>query len=203
MILENCLTERLRFRPLTLADKPHLLAFFHDAQSSEFIPLDDNLEAFADAWLARQLRRYENGSGGLHAVELRKTGEFIGQCGLVRQFVDGIPKWEVGYHFLRPHWRQGYATEAAIACRDFCFENEMAETLISIIHADNLRSLAVAARNGMTFWKNTEFKGELAQVYRIRREEWDLLEVGSRQFERNNIPNSLRDAKPQPADRNR
>ena len=175
MILENYLTPRLRFRSLIPADEAALTTFFKDPMATIFFPNIDHPASYSAAWLKKQIRRYQSLGSGLCAVELRSTGELIGQCGLVYQFVDGIPKWEVGYHFFRPFWGHGYATEAAMACRDFCFEQEMAETLISIIHPDNEKSIAVAKRNGMHFWKDTVFKDHPAKVYRIRREDWTLL----------------------------
>lgn len=173
MLLHKHTTERLKFRCLTPEDKPHLFSFFSHPDANQFLPISDNIENYASAWLAKQMRRYDMGGGGFYAVELKATGEFIGQCGLVRQFVDGIPKWEVGYHLLKKYWDQGYATEAAVSCRDFCFENEMAETLIAIIHPENERSIKVAERTGMTHWKTTVFKGDEVKVMRVRREDWE------------------------------
>ena len=173
MDLEHLQTPRLIFRSLTPADKLPLMEFFTDAVATEFHFIDIAVEKFADEWLVRQFRRYETTGCGLCAVELLETGELVGQCGLLRQFVDGIPKWEVSYHFIRRFWGKGYATEAARASRDFCFENEMAETVISLIHPENYRSQAVAQRNGMTFWKETIFRGHPAHVFRIRREDWE------------------------------
>jgi RimJ/RimL family protein N-acetyltransferase len=173
MFLENQLTQRLRFRCLHPADKEPLMEFFSDPIATQFLFISNEPEDFAFSWIARQIRRYDNETGGLCAIELLETGELIGQCGLLLQFVDGIPKWEVGYHFIRRFWGNGYATEAAVACRDFAFENEMAETVISLIHPDNLRSQAVARRNCMTPWKDTLFKGHPAKVFRIRRDDWE------------------------------
>lgn len=175
MLLEHLTTRRLRFRPLTLDDKPRLMGFFNDPIATEFHLIKTDLDTYADTWIRRQLGRYANDQGGLHAIELTETGELVGQCGLLYQWVDGIPKWEVGYHFLREFWGNGYATEAAQACRDFCFENEMAETLISLIHPENLRSQAVAKRNGMTEWKRTTWREMPVVVFRIRRSEWEEL----------------------------
>ena len=175
MYLEHLQTPRLIFRSLTLSDKAPLMEFFTDQLATEFLFIDIDIERYASEWLTRQMRRYETNGDGLCAIELLETGELVGQCGLIRQFVDGIPKWEVGYHFIPRFWGNGYATEAAIACRDFCFENEMAETIISLIHPDNFRSQAVARRNGMSFWKETIFKGHPAHVFRIRREDWERL----------------------------
>lgn len=177
MILENYETKRLRFRSLSLADRDGLMPFFTDPLATKYLPVQPNVDEFVDSWLARQMKRYKSIGSGLCAMELKQTNELIGQCGLILQFVDGIPKWEVGYHLLPKFWGKGFATEAAIACRDFCFENEMAETIISLIHPDNKKSFEVATRNGMTFWKDTVFKGEPCKVYRIRREDWEKLAV--------------------------
>ncbi|MEZ4934527.1 MAG: GNAT family N-acetyltransferase [Saprospiraceae bacterium] len=176
MILENYQTLRLQFRSLSLLDKEPLLAFFNDPQATAYLSIDsEDVNNYANVWIERQLKRYKSIGVGLCAIELRGTGEFVGQCGLVRQFVDGIPKWEVGYHLLPRYWGNGYATEAAMACRDFCFENEMAETLISIVDPLNVRSITVAKRNGMCFWKETIFKDVPVHVYKIRREDWEKL----------------------------
>ncbi len=175
MILENYETDRLRFRSLTLTDREPLLAFFNDPKATKYLSIQTDTDDFTDTWLNRQIKRYANIDVGLCAVELRATNELVGQCGLVRQFVDGIPKWEVGYHLLPQFWGNGYATEAAIACCNVCFKNEMAETVISLIHPDNEKSKAVALRNNMTFWKKTIFKGQDCNVYRIRREDWEKL----------------------------
>jgi RimJ/RimL family protein N-acetyltransferase len=173
MLLEHLTTRRLRFRPLTLDDKPRLMGFFNDPIANQFLFIKTDLDTYADTWIRRQLGRYANEQGGLHAIEAVETGELVGQCGLLYQWVDGIPKWEVGYHFLREFWGNGYATEAAQACRDFCFENEMAETLVSLIHPENHRSQAVAKRNGMTEWKRTTWREMPVVVFRIRRSEWE------------------------------
>ncbi len=175
MLLENLHTDRLRFRGLTRSDLPKLLHFFSDPIATQYLSIETDKENFTEKWMQGQCRRYKKGTGGLHAIELKSTGELIGQCGLVWQFVDGIPKWEVGYHFFRQFWGNGYATEAAQACRNFCFENEMAETLISLIHPKNEKSKAVAKRTGLAFWKETDFQGKPVEVYKIIRPDWETL----------------------------
>ncbi len=110
--------------------------------------------AFSDKevreWLDRQLSRYREFGFGLWAVVLKETGEMIGQCGLT------IPPWkdekvlEIGYLFQRKFWHNGYATEAAIACKKYAFEVLNAGEVCSIIRNTNLPSQRVAERNGMT-----------------------------------------------------
>ena len=67
--------------------------------------------AFADAqveqWLANQLRRYREEQVGLWLVELRESGEVIGQCGLTWQQIPDRRVLEVGYLFRYDFWHQG------------------------------------------------------------------------------------------------
>jgi len=52
--------------------------------------------AGARAWIERNLDRYRRGSFGRCAIVLRSTGELIGDCGLIRTEVDGVPEVELG-----------------------------------------------------------------------------------------------------------
>ena len=83
------------------------------------------------------------------AVVLRSTGEMVGQAGLTWQDCEGQPVLEVGYLLKKRFWHQGYASEAARACRDYAFRVLGAEKVSSIIKTDNLASIRVAQRNGM------------------------------------------------------
>ncbi|MFV0559409.1 MAG: GNAT family N-acetyltransferase, partial [Enterococcus sp.] len=53
------------------------------------------------------------------------------------------------YLFNRMYWHQGYATEAAIACKDYAFDQLGAKEVCSIIRDSNKASQNVALRNGM------------------------------------------------------
>lgn len=81
---------------------------------------------------------------------LKSTGEMIGQCGLTWQLCDGPRVLEVGYLFQKAFWHKGYATECAIASKNYAFETLHADEVFSIIRENNLPSQAVAKRNSMT-----------------------------------------------------
>lgn len=146
MILQ---TERLILREMTQEDFPALCDMLYDpdvmaAYEGPFSPEQ------AQDWLDRQLSRYRQDGIGLWAVVHKQTGHMIGQCGLTWQDADGSTVLEVGYLFSKAYWHQGYATEAAVACRDYAFSVLHADKVYSIIRDTNAASRAVALRNGMT-----------------------------------------------------
>lgn len=101
-------------------------------------------------FLDRQIARYQKWKFGLWAVILKETDEMIGQCGLTMQPWKGDEVLEIGYLFERSHWHNGYAAEAAKACRQYAFETLNAAEVCSIIRDTNIASQNVAIRNGMT-----------------------------------------------------
>ena len=142
-------TARLRLRRLRPDDFGNLCLILQDAEAMYAYE-----HAFSDAevrqWLDKQPANYARYGFGLWAVELRESGEFVGQCGLTMQETPEGERLEVGYLFRRDRWRRGYATEAAAACTEYAFSTLGAEEVCSIIRDNNLPSRAVAERNGFT-----------------------------------------------------
>lgn len=91
--------------------------------------------AFSDKevqeWLDRQTERYHQYGFGLWAVTLKDSGRMIGQCGLTMQDYREKQVLEVGYLFEKAYWHQGYAVEAAAACRDYAFNCPLSGAEIS------------------------------------------------------------------------
>ena len=142
-------TERLILRELEQADLPALCRTLQDKQAMYAYE-----HAFSDeeaqAWLANQRRRYREDGFGLWGAALKADGRLIGQCGLTLQPLgDGTQEVEIGYLFERAYWHQGYATEAAVACKEYAFSVLGKERVCSIIRENNLPSRRVAERNGM------------------------------------------------------
>jgi RimJ/RimL family protein N-acetyltransferase len=136
-------TARLVLREFRTDDLDTLAKVLSDPQTMRFYPapLDD---AGVAAWIERNRRRYEKDGFGLWAMILKSSGELIGDCGLIRQFVDGSEQVEIGYHVRRDLWGKGLATEAARASRDYGFANLPLDRLISLIRPENQPSRRVA-----------------------------------------------------------
>lgn len=146
MILE---TDRLYLREMEQRDFDSLCKILKDPKAMYAYE-----HAFSDeevqAWLDKQLMRYKAYGFGLWAVIEKSGGKMIGQCGLTMQDFDGKEVLEIGYLFQRAFWHKGFATEAAIACKEYAFENLKADEVYSIIRDNNIPSQNVAVRNGMT-----------------------------------------------------
>jgi RimJ/RimL family protein N-acetyltransferase len=104
---------------------------------------------------------------GLWAVEERTTGLMAGRVGCWQP--EGWPGREIGWAFRREFWGRGYATEAAQMVLADGFSRPGISRLISLIHPQNERSIAVALRLGMRREQETEIMGHPARIYRIDR----------------------------------
>jgi RimJ/RimL family protein N-acetyltransferase len=166
LILE---TERLLLREFVPEDGDALAAVLSDPEIMRYYPAVLDRAGIA-AWIERNRRRYAADGHGLWAMVLKSSGEVIGDCGLTRQTVDGREEIEIGYHVRRDLWGQGYAPEAARACRDYGFSRLGAERLISLIRPENLPSRRVAEKIGLSLWKEVMWRGLLHCVYVARRE---------------------------------
>jgi len=127
----------------------------------------------AKQWVARNQRRYREDGYGLFAVMLKDGEEVIGDCGIIKQNVEGETAMEVGYHFRRDQWGRGYATEAARACMGLGFDSFGADKVISLIRPENVPSRRVAERNGMKLEREVVHYGLLHLVYVMRHKEFE------------------------------
>lgn len=100
-------------------------------------------------WLEKQLLRYKQDGFGLWAVVLKETGMVIGQCGLTFQEYNNDKVLEIGYLFNQTYWHQGFAIEAAKACKEYAFTTLHQKEVYSIIRDTNIASKNVAIKNGM------------------------------------------------------
>ena len=104
---------------------------------------------------------------------LKETGEFIGDCGITIQDIDGEMLPEIGYHIHKKYWRKGFAKEAARAVRDCVFLNTQYDIIYSYMKYTNVGSYSTALANGMKKVKEYQDpKNTISYVYAITREEW-------------------------------
>jgi RimJ/RimL family protein N-acetyltransferase len=134
---------------MTDEDLEDMAGMLGDPDVMKFYPRPKSREE-AQSWIEWNKSNYAEHGYGLWIIET-KTGDFVGDCGLTWQAVNGRTKLEVGYHVRAELQGRGYATEAAAACRDFARDVVEAAHLVAIIHPDNTASRRVAEKIGLEF----------------------------------------------------
>lgn len=106
-------------------------------------------KAQMDWWVERNLEHQSEYGYGLWIVELRHSGEVIGDCGLQNMHISGNAEVELGYDLRRDQWGRGLATEAATAALRYAFETQGLKRLVSLVRTSNAASARVAEKIGM------------------------------------------------------
>ena len=119
--------------------------------------------ADAEKWIAWNQQSYAEHGHGLWVVETH-DGDFVGDCGLTIQDIEGEAHIEVGYHVHLALRGQGLATEAAISVRDAARSAGVAH-LVAIIRPDNLPSQRVAQKVGLSLERRVFKNGGEALVF--------------------------------------
>lgn len=141
-------TERLILREMTQADFCDLAEMLKDPRVMYAYERDFSDED-VQQWLDNQLARYGKNGFGMWAVVLKESGEMIGQAGITMQPYKDGEVHEIGYLFKKAFWHNGYATEAATACKKYAFQTLGLSKIYSTIRTNNFPSIAVTKRNGM------------------------------------------------------
>ncbi len=147
-------TLRLTFREMTLGDFELVRSLLTDPEVMRFYPRPKTDEE-VHRWIDSTLRSYAEHGHALWMLNLTDGGEFIGDCGITWQQVDGEPVLEVGYRLLPEYQGEGFATEAAAACVQFAFSELGAKHITAIINPENEPSRRVAERLGLTLETQT------------------------------------------------
>lgn len=173
-------TERLTLREYIQADYDALYPILSDPETMRYYPRPYD-GAGVQRWLDWNFDNYKKYGFGLWAAVLTETGEFLGDCGVTMQQIDGKELPEIGYHIRRERWRQGLGSEAARAVRDWAFTHTDFPCLYSYMNARNLPSRATAAANGMRLIKEyfDSRWGDMA-AYAISRQEWEETRRGAK-----------------------
>lgn len=165
-------TDRIFLRPFCIDDielfakicaNPNVMRYIGDGKP---VSLDIIAEKIP-VWI----ELYEKQKYGLMALVMKDSDELIGFCGFIHQTVDEIEYIELGYRLDEAYWGIGIATEAAVAVRDYAFNELEIPMLISIINHQNDASKRVAKKVGMRLMKQTNFKNVLVDVFCLKREE--------------------------------
>jgi RimJ/RimL family protein N-acetyltransferase len=160
-------TERLALRRPLESDADDLLPVF-DAEVVRY--LDGHVPTRDDLWrsIATWLGHWELRGYGMYTWVEQATGAVVGRGGL--WYPSGWPQLEVGWTLGRAHWGRGYATEAGRAALDLAWRHLDADWVCSVVHPDNTRSQAVAARLGGRVVDRRTVRRSPAEIWRYDRQ---------------------------------
>lgn len=156
-------TERLILRGPREEDMDAVAAFATSEERTRYIggPTDrfgawQSLLAMMGHWA---LRGY-----GQWIIEDKDSGEAVGRTGVIRH--DGWAEPELGWVMFPGFEGKGLAQEAATAARAYAAREWGFDRLITQIHPENGRSIALALRLGATEEGEGELLGEPCVLYR-------------------------------------
>jgi ribosomal-protein-alanine N-acetyltransferase len=163
-------TPRLLLRHLERGDLDDLFQLYDDPEIRRYFP--DGTRTYEET--AQELAWFERGHPdhpelGLWATIHKKTGQFIGRCGLLPWNINGRDEVEVAYMIAKPFWRQGYGSEAARALVRHGFDQLNLESLIALIDPAHEASIRTALSAGMSLDFETVMDGLPTVVYRVWR----------------------------------
>lgn len=150
-------TERLLLRLPQIDDAEALLDFIGDAAVMRPLASEPGGIDVAIEHLERWVKRWEANGMGPFLVIRREDDRVLGRVG---PLVWNSRIWEtssladagddaaveLGWAIGREHWGHGYATEAARAVRQWVYDAQRVERLISLIDPANARSVRVAEK---------------------------------------------------------
>jgi len=172
-------TERLVLRRPRLSDAKALHAMFGDPEVMRYIGDGSTLTpAKTKAWIEKALARWKADGFGHYVIE--KDRKVIGRAGFLVWDPD---EWktgtlaelgshaaiELGWMLALEHWGNGYATEAAIALRNYGFKELKFERLISLITHGNDASVKVAERLGARYVRDVGRGDWKVRLYAVSR----------------------------------
>jgi RimJ/RimL family protein N-acetyltransferase len=154
-------TERLLLRVPEPSDLDGYATILGDPEVVRFLGMRRQTRDESAAAIERMLRHWQRHGIGLFSV-LRKSDErLLGRAGFLlwepqrwvhamREDLDGPLETEIGWTLGSAFWNRGYATEAALACRDWALGERDLTRLVSVIAPGNAASIRVAEKIGET-----------------------------------------------------
>jgi len=161
-------SERLNFRLWKEADQGPFAKMNADADVMLYFP-NTLSKVSSDAFIDRMIEFHKNYGYGLYAVELKATGEFIGFIGFALPSfeADFMPCIEIGWRLSKEFWHHGYATEGALACLTYGFDQLGFNEVVSFTSKINVPSIAVMERIGLTYVKDFQHP-KIEEGHRLR-----------------------------------
>jgi ribosomal-protein-alanine N-acetyltransferase len=161
-------TPRLFLRPWSPDDAEALYKILQEKDVLRYLPNTNPppLEK-VEKYITRQLTHWQEGGYGHWAVVSQENGLLLGWNGL--EYLPEVNETEVAYLLRKNAWGYGFATEAAQAAVQFGFDSAGLDTIIGLVHPDNIASSRVLEKSGLTYADKINLWGLDLNRYRIHK----------------------------------
>jgi ribosomal-protein-alanine N-acetyltransferase len=143
-------SDRLLIRAISPADTADMFAYTSDVELLQHLPLDVTPTlAEAENAVRGFVGLYELHRAAPWGITVKETGRHIGIVGF-ESWNPVTDRAEIGFLIARSHWRQGYASEAALRVMRFGFERMGLNRIEARVKPENEASrLLLEAKLGM------------------------------------------------------
>lgn len=170
-------TERLMLRDFHQTDLQAVHEYAVDPEVVKYMPFGPNTIEDSQSFIDRAInRRMEDPRRDFElAIVLKSEDKLIGGCRIHKA---SKTEAHLGYILNRGYWGNEYATEAAMAMVEFAFSELGVHRVYSNCHPDNVGSIRVLEKVGMTLEGRRReymmFHGEYSDtlLYSILEQEW-------------------------------
>ena len=140
-------TKRLRLRPPSWDDFPHILKLGSNPNVMRFINNSQTqTPAEARKDLERRIRQ-TNRHTGYWVTEHKDQDAFVGWMALKR--LNRTRDYEIGSRFMEEFWGQGLATEAGEVVLDYAFQSLKLSYVVAVAQEHNFASTRVLEKLGL------------------------------------------------------
>ncbi len=163
-------TKRLFLQKLTTEDAPFMLELLNTPDWLRFIGDRGvrTVEQVEQYLLNGYMKSYQTHGFGFYKVVVKDSNEPIGICGIIKR--DYLEDVDIGFAFLPQFVGKGYGFEAASATLEYTFNVLKIKRLIAIVDSENVVSIALIEKIGLTFEKMIQSdSGKELRSYKVEK----------------------------------
>ncbi len=158
-------TSRLFLREFSILDAHNLFELNNDPEVIQYTGDKAFKTKVESDIFIKNYNHYQKYGFGRWAVIRKSDSEFLGWCGL--KFSPDVDEVDIGFRFHKRFWNQGFAAEAARSCLEYGFQKLNLTSIVGRAMNENLSSIRVLEKIGLTFDKCFDFDTNQGVSYKI------------------------------------
>jgi len=160
-------TERIYMRSFLEKDASYLYHLDADPLVSKYTGEPPKKNINEALQLIKNYDHYAKYNMGRLACIRKSDQTFLGWCGLKTILEENGSVVDLGYRFYRKYWNMGFATESSLRSLEYGFESLGLTEIIAHVDPENVPSIRVMQKVGMSFYKEQTFDGMFGHTYMI------------------------------------